>query len=320
MLDVNYFDELRIGLATADQIRAWSNGEVKKPETINYRTLKPEKDGLFCERIFGPTRGLGVQLRQVQARALQGHHLRALRRRDHALKGAPRPDGPHRAGRPGHAHLVLQGRSLPPGLPARPGAQGPREDHLLRRLRRSPGSTRSAGTRTCPASRPSSRSREERPRGRPRRGVRKRLAELEDRLRELESEGAKGAQLTAAQREAQRDVEKIHEAAGPRDPAPRRRAGRVQEPEDEAAGGRRQRLPEASRAVRRLLRRRHGRRGDQAPAGRPGHRRRGREPRRSIETGKGTQEAEGDQAAEGRRPTSSRAGQLPSGWCWTPCR
>ena len=56
MLDVNYFDELRIGLAQADQIRAWSNGEVKKPETINYRTLKPEKDGLFCERIFGPTR------------------------------------------------------------------------------------------------------------------------------------------------------------------------------------------------------------------------------------------------------------------------
>src|SRR5579862_6012649 len=56
MLDVNYFDELRIGLATADQIRMWSNGEVKKPETINYRTLKPEKDGLFDERIFGPTK------------------------------------------------------------------------------------------------------------------------------------------------------------------------------------------------------------------------------------------------------------------------
>ena len=56
MLDVNYFDELRIGLATADDIRQWSHGEVKKPETINYRTLKPEKDGLFCEKIFGPTR------------------------------------------------------------------------------------------------------------------------------------------------------------------------------------------------------------------------------------------------------------------------
>ncbi len=56
MLDVNFFDELRIGLATADNIRTWSQGEVKKPETINYRTLKPEKDGLFCEKIFGPTR------------------------------------------------------------------------------------------------------------------------------------------------------------------------------------------------------------------------------------------------------------------------
>ncbi|MBD8080537.1 DNA-directed RNA polymerase subunit beta' [Cellulosimicrobium arenosum] len=56
MLDVNVFDELRIGLATADDIRTWSHGEVKKPETINYRTLKPEKDGLFCEKIFGPTR------------------------------------------------------------------------------------------------------------------------------------------------------------------------------------------------------------------------------------------------------------------------
>ncbi len=56
MLDVNDFDQLRIGLATADAIRGWSNGEVKKPETINYRTLRPEKDGLFCEKIFGPTK------------------------------------------------------------------------------------------------------------------------------------------------------------------------------------------------------------------------------------------------------------------------
>ncbi|GAB6986916.1 DNA-directed RNA polymerase subunit beta' [Nocardioides pyridinolyticus] len=56
MLDVNFFDQLRIGLATADDIRTWSHGEVKKPETINYRTLKPERDGLFCEKIFGPTR------------------------------------------------------------------------------------------------------------------------------------------------------------------------------------------------------------------------------------------------------------------------
>jgi DNA-directed RNA polymerase subunit beta' len=56
VLDVNFFDQLQIGLATAEDIRGWSHGEVKKPETINYRTLKPERDGLFCEKIFGPTR------------------------------------------------------------------------------------------------------------------------------------------------------------------------------------------------------------------------------------------------------------------------
>jgi DNA-directed RNA polymerase subunit beta' len=56
LLDVHAFDEIKIGLATADDIRRWSHGEVKKPETINYRTLKPEKDGLFGEQIFGPSR------------------------------------------------------------------------------------------------------------------------------------------------------------------------------------------------------------------------------------------------------------------------
>ena len=70
--DVNNFDALRISLASAEDVRSWSRGEVKKPETINYRTLKPEKDGLYC--------AAGVRLRQVQARALQGHRLRALRR------------------------------------------------------------------------------------------------------------------------------------------------------------------------------------------------------------------------------------------------
>src|SRR5919109_1574580 len=54
MLEVNNFNAVRITLASPDQIRSWSRGEVTKPETINYRTLKPERDGLFCERIFGP--------------------------------------------------------------------------------------------------------------------------------------------------------------------------------------------------------------------------------------------------------------------------
>ncbi|HXI94587.1 MAG TPA: DNA-directed RNA polymerase subunit beta', partial [Candidatus Acidoferrum sp.] len=56
MIDINEFDAIRIGLASSKQIRDWSSGEVTKPETINYRTLKPERDGLFCERIFGPTK------------------------------------------------------------------------------------------------------------------------------------------------------------------------------------------------------------------------------------------------------------------------
>ena len=55
-MENNVFDSIKIGLASPEQIRNWSYGEVKKPETINYRTLKPERDGLYCERIFGPTK------------------------------------------------------------------------------------------------------------------------------------------------------------------------------------------------------------------------------------------------------------------------
>ena len=54
MFELNNFESIKIALASPEKIRQWSRGEVKKPETINYRTLKPEKDGLFCERIFGP--------------------------------------------------------------------------------------------------------------------------------------------------------------------------------------------------------------------------------------------------------------------------
>ena len=54
--ELDIFNKLKIGVASDEKIREWSKGEVKKPETINYRTLKPERDGLFCERIFGPTK------------------------------------------------------------------------------------------------------------------------------------------------------------------------------------------------------------------------------------------------------------------------
>ena len=70
MLEINDFNAIRISLASPEDILSWSHGEVTKPETINYRTLKPERDGLFCERIFGPTEGLGVLLWKIQARPL----------------------------------------------------------------------------------------------------------------------------------------------------------------------------------------------------------------------------------------------------------
>ena len=56
MFELTNLDAIQIGMASPEQIRQWSHGEVTKPETINYRTLKPEKDGLYCERIFGPTK------------------------------------------------------------------------------------------------------------------------------------------------------------------------------------------------------------------------------------------------------------------------
>ncbi len=56
MFELNNFDSMQIAIAGPEKIREWSHGEVTKPETINYRTQKPEKDGLFCERIFGPTK------------------------------------------------------------------------------------------------------------------------------------------------------------------------------------------------------------------------------------------------------------------------
>lgn len=73
MLEANDFKALKIGIASPEKIRSWSYGEVLKPETINYRTLKPERDGLFCEKIFGPTRDyecLVVSIKDLDIRIL----------------------------------------------------------------------------------------------------------------------------------------------------------------------------------------------------------------------------------------------------------
>ena len=79
------FDSVKISLASADQIRSWSHGEVKKPETINYRTLKPEKDGLFCEKIFGPPRTGSAPAASTRASALRASSASA------AASRSPRP-------------------------------------------------------------------------------------------------------------------------------------------------------------------------------------------------------------------------------------
>ena len=135
-MDINNFDAIEIGLASSKKIRSWSHGEVTKPETINYRTLKPEKDGLFCERIFGPTKDwecycgkykrvrykgivcerCGVEVTRSKVRRERMGHI------DLAAPGLP--------------YLVLQGRAEPDRLPDRHGAEGAREGPLLRRFAR----------------------------------------------------------------------------------------------------------------------------------------------------------------------------------------
>ena len=88
MLDVNKFHSMRIGLASPEKIRAWSHGEVTKPETINYRTLKPERDGLFCERIFGPTKDWECHCGKYKRIRYKGG-LRQMRRGSHPFQGPP---------------------------------------------------------------------------------------------------------------------------------------------------------------------------------------------------------------------------------------
>ena len=101
--ELNNFESMKISLASPEKILEWSHGEVTKPETINYRTLKPEKDGLFCERIFGPMK----DWEEIQANPLQRDCLRPLRRRSHQGKGQKRENGAHQSGSTGLSHLVL---------------------------------------------------------------------------------------------------------------------------------------------------------------------------------------------------------------------
>ncbi len=212
MLDVNYFDELRIGLAAADQIRAWSNGEVKKPETINYRTLKPEKDGLFCERIFGPTRDWECHCGKYKRVRFKGIICERC--------GVEITRSKVRRDRMGHIELAAPVTHIWyfKGVPSRLGYLLDLAPKDLERIiyfaayviTRIDQDRRHKDLPEIEAQLEEERRELEADRDE---DVKRRLSELEDRLRELESEGAKGAQLSAAKREAQRDIERIHDAA-----------------------------------------------------------------------------------------------------------
>ena len=212
MLDVTYFDELRIGLATADQIRMWSHGEVKKPETINYRTLKPEKDGLFCERIFGPTKDwecycgkykrvrfkgivcerCGVEVTRQKVRRERMGHIELAAPVTHIwyFKGVPSLLGYLLDLAPKDLEKVIYFAAY----------IITRVDEDRRHKDLSDIEKEFAGERTDVEARRDKQ-------------INERLSELEKRLKELEAEGAKSAQLTAARREAQREIDKLSEAA-----------------------------------------------------------------------------------------------------------
>ena len=111
------FESIQIGLASPEMIRSWSYGEVKKPETINYRTLKPESDGLFCEKIFGPTKDWECHCgKYKRVASYKGKICEKCGVGDHHKQGSPRAHGPHRACRAGVAYLVFQG-----AIPSRMG-------------------------------------------------------------------------------------------------------------------------------------------------------------------------------------------------------
>ena len=319
MLDVNFFDELRIGLATADQVRAWSNGEVKKPETINYRTLKPEKDGLFCERIFGPTRDWECHCGKYKRVRFKGIICERC--------GVEITRSKVRRDRMGHIELAAPVTHIWyfKGVPSRLGYLldlAPKDleriiyfaAYVITRIdeeRRHKDAARDRG---------GARGREEGPRGRP-------------RPRREEAPGRAGGPPQGARgRGGQGRAALGRQARGParrrahprdrrsRDPASGRRARGVQGPEDQAAGGRRQRVPVAAGALRRLLRRRHGRRVDQAPAAGLRRRGRGRVAPRPDRERQGHPPPEGDQAPEGRLELRRGPSRPRSAWCSTPCR
>ena len=330
MIDINNFDAIEISLASSKQIRSWSSGEVTKPETINYRTLKPEKDGLFCERIFGPTKDwecycgkykrvrykgivcerCGVEVTRSKVRRERMGHIDLAAPVSHIwfFKGVPSRIGYLLDIAPKELEKVLYfAASIVTWIDEEARAEGPRQAgeggrQGRRRLRGREGGARAGAARVARAA---ARVPEERqadrlqrrgpPVGRLARGQREEA--LRGRPREAREGPAQGV------RPGHRRHRGLHRGRG-RAHAP----GLGEVPGHDRQGGHRRRgsVPRAEGALRlavrlgRVLPRRHGRRGRARPAraGRP--RRRGRRAGAHDQELQGPEAEQGDQAPEGR--------------------
>ena len=287
MLDVNFFDELRIGLATADDIRQWSHGEVKKPETINYRTLKPEKDGLFCEKIFGPTRDWECYCGKYKRVRFKGIICERC--------GVEVTRAKVRRERMGHIELAAPVTHIWyfKGVPSRLGYLldlAPKDlEKVIYFAAYMITSRRRGGAAPRPAlARGADRRREEGDREPPRRRHRGARQATRGRPGRAGGRGRQGRRPAQGQGVGRARDGAAAQARGRRHRPPAAGLGPVQEPQGPGPRGRRDALPRDARPLRPVLRGRHGRGRDPEAAGvlRPRGRGRRRCARRSA-SGKG---------------------------------
>ena len=330
MIDINNFDAIEIGLASSKQIRSWSSGEVTKPETINYRTLKPEKDGLFCERIFGPTKDwecycgkykrvrykgivcerCGVEVTRSKVRRERMGHIDLAAPVSHIwfFKGVPSRIGYLLDMAPKELEKVLYfAASIVTWVDEE--ARAADLDELARRSTRCSTSTRPRRSSACS----SCASRSSAARSTCEDGSQTGFSDddhlwaehLDINVKKLDDDEREKhlKDMRKASRVRHRGHRGLHRG---RDRAPAPGLGALP---DHGPEGRRQRrvaVPRAQGALRlplrlgRVLPRRHGRRGDPRPAraGRPG--RRGRGPRGPDQDRQGPEAAARRQAPEGR--------------------
>ena len=328
MLDVNNFSQLRIGLATADSIRTWSNGEVKKPETINYRTLKPEKDGLFCEKIFGPTKDWECYCGKYKRVRFKGiicercgvEVTRSKVRRErmgHIELAAPVVHIWYLRGTRSWLAYLLMGTE-------------PREELKAKQLEKVIYFAANLVTWVDEERRDVDRPNLEKEMLLEREAIEKerdqrineRFTELETEVAALEKEGAKDADIKARQKAAEKEVGHAPRAVrgGARHARPR--LGRVPRPVPPQDPRGRDAVAGAEGPLRRVLRGRHGRRRAQEPHRSPRPRRGGAEAQDRHRPAGGAApavrpaEAEGDQAAQDRHRVQQaqrrrQAGQRP---------